>query len=145
MLRVLSFSAIAVGLLSLLAGAGQAQAPKYHHLHHALWELRDARVELKEAKHDFGGHREKALRAVDGAIRQLDLCIKFVGGKVPARIDAGVYKKYAKHPHIHHAVVELRAARRQLKEAKHDFGGHREDALRNTRFAIEQLEICSKY
>jgi hypothetical protein len=32
---------------------------------------------LKEAKHDFGGHREKALEKVDHAIKQLEVTLKF--------------------------------------------------------------------
>jgi len=55
-----------------------AQAAEEHHpaIHRALHELRDARRELKEAKHDFDGHREDALKAVDVAIEQLEICLK---------------------------------------------------------------------
>src|SRR6516225_1875614 len=41
--------------------AGGKKGPHHPHMHHALHELKEARVELKEAAHDFGGHREKAL------------------------------------------------------------------------------------
>lgn len=59
------------------APVAQAAEPEHHPaIHRALHELRDARRELKEAKHDFGGHREDALRAVDAAIEQLDVCLK---------------------------------------------------------------------
>ena len=50
-----------------------------------------------------------------------------------------------KHPQIHAAIDALRNARAHLQEAKHDFGGHRDAALRATNEAIEQLEICLKY
>ncbi|HEX4000538.1 MAG TPA: hypothetical protein VHX65_18460 [Pirellulales bacterium] len=58
--------------------APAAQAAEEHHpaIHRALKELREARHELKDAKHDFGGHREDALKAVDGAIEQLEICLK---------------------------------------------------------------------
>jgi hypothetical protein len=44
-------------------------------IHHALKSLRAAHHELKEARHDFGGHREQALHAVDEAIKQLEVCL----------------------------------------------------------------------
>jgi hypothetical protein len=55
--------AITVLALAISAGSARANGHPYAHFHHALWELRDARKELEEAKHDFGGHREKALHA----------------------------------------------------------------------------------
>ena len=121
-------------------------AEAHPHMHHALYELKEARVELKEADHDFGGHREKALKAVDAAAVQIEKAfegakVKFNGGK-PGK-DA--YKGYAHHPHIHHAVVELKQARVELKEAAHDFGGHREKALKDVDYAIEQLELALKF
>ena len=48
------------------------------------------------------------------------------------------------HPHISAALKELRETRHELKEAKHDFEGHREDALKAVDAAITQLEICEK-
>jgi hypothetical protein len=55
-----------------------ASAKKHHpHIHRALEELRESRHELKEANHDFGGHRKEALEAVDVAIKQLELALKF--------------------------------------------------------------------
>ena len=71
------------GSTLMLSGSGPiaapaAQAAEEHHpaIHHAIEELRKARHELKEAKHDFGGHREDALKAVDKAIEQLEICLK---------------------------------------------------------------------
>jgi hypothetical protein len=49
------------------------------------------------------------------------------------------------HPQIRAAIDALRRARGHLQEAKHDFGGHRDEAIRATDHAIEQLEICLKY
>ena len=66
-----------VGVSTLcVAGVGIA-APKHPRMHAALHELKESRVELKEAAHDFGGHREKALKAADHAIEQLELALKF--------------------------------------------------------------------
>jgi hypothetical protein len=53
-------------------------APERHpEIREALASLRRARMHLQEAAHDFGGHRDDALRATDDAIRQLEICLKF--------------------------------------------------------------------
>ena len=60
--------------------APQAEAEYLEHhpkIHEALHALREARTELKEAKHDYGGHRDEAIRAIDGAIGQLETCLKY--------------------------------------------------------------------
>jgi hypothetical protein len=126
--------------------ADKDDGPKHPRMHHAIHELKEARVELREAAHDFGGHREKALKAVDVAIAQMELALKGAGDPFKAvKVDAEVYKKYDHHPHIHHAIHELKEARVELKEAKHDFGGHREKALKDVDVAIEQLELALKF
>jgi Spy/CpxP family protein refolding chaperone len=55
------------------AGPGEL----HPHLHRVIEELEEAKHELQEAPHDFGGHREEALRATEAAITQLRLAIKF--------------------------------------------------------------------
>jgi hypothetical protein len=57
----------------LSAGAIYAQPGREWHprIARAMEALRDARAYLKEAPHDFGGHREAALRATDEALKQL--------------------------------------------------------------------------
>jgi len=147
-----AFAAFALFAVAGLCTIGQAGEKKkqhpYHHLHHALWELRDARTELNEAKHDFNGHKEKALVAVNDAIKQLDLVLMYKGDNIkgtPTRGDLKeVYKQYAHYPHLHHALHELRHAHKQLEEAKHDFGGHRKAALRDIHTAIVQIDILLK-
>ena len=49
------------------------------------------------------------------------------------------------HPEIRAAISSLERARTHLKEAAHDFGGHRVDALKATDEAIHQLQICLQY
>lgn len=46
------------------------------HLGRALKELRLARNHLDNAKHDFGGHKANALKAIDDAIAQIQLAMK---------------------------------------------------------------------
>jgi hypothetical protein len=137
-------------IVGLAAGWTVADEHPYHHFHHALWELRDARNELKEAKHDFGGHREKALHAVDEAIKQLDHILEYkdvsIKG-VPTRGDlAAEYKKYKHHPHLHHALHEVRRAHHQIEETRHhNYGGHKGAALRAMDHAIHQIEECLRH
>ncbi len=143
----------AVALLGLACLACQtpeqaiAGGPKHPHMHHALRELREARTELKEAAHNFGGHREKALIAVDAAIAQMDKALEAVGDNIKGagKFDKSIYDKYDRHPHINHALFELREARTELKDAAHDFKGHRAKALKDVDYAIEELELCLKF
>ena len=149
-MRLLSLFAIGSLSLGLTAFAARGQDPihPHHHLHHALWELRDAQKELKETKYDFGAHKEKAQAAIHDAIKQIDLVLKNAGDNIkgaPTRGDLKEeYRKYKHHPHLHHAQQELKHAHRQLKESKHDFGGHRDAAMRDIRFAREQIDILLK-
>ncbi len=142
---------LAFGSLYLFAFGAAAAEPKHphHHLHHALWELRDARKELKETKHDFGGHKEKALVAINDAIKQVELVLQYKGDNikgVPTRGDLKEeYKKYKHHPHLHHALHELKHAHHQLKETKHNFDGHKENAIRDVNIAIHQIEVLLKH
>jgi hypothetical protein len=44
-----------------------------------------------------------------------------------------------RHPHIRAAVGALEAAQQELREAAHDFCGHRAQALKDTDAALRQL------
>jgi hypothetical protein len=50
-----------------------------------------------------------------------------------------------RHPKIREAIRALEAAKDDLNHAKHDFGGHRVDAVRASDEAIRQLRICLNY
>lgn len=49
---------------------------KYPRIHSALEALRSAREELVSAGDDFHGHKDTAMRAVDEAIRQLQVLVE---------------------------------------------------------------------
>jgi hypothetical protein len=61
-----------------MASAALAVPGNEHHpgIHAAIHALKKAAVDIKEAPHDFGGHRAEALAAVDKAIEQLEICLK---------------------------------------------------------------------
>jgi hypothetical protein len=102
--------------------------------------MRQARTELRDAKHDFGGHRAKALEALDAAISQIDKALKAVGDNVkgvpPPR---ETYRGYTNHPHIRHALVEAKEARAELRDAAHDYKGHRVKAIEALDAVVDQL------
>ena len=83
-LGVLSVAFLA-GTSLISTSAGPAAAPQAeaefleHHpkIHEAIHALREARTELKEAKHDYGGHRDEAIREIDAAVQQLETCLKY--------------------------------------------------------------------
>jgi len=54
-------------------------------------------------------------------------------------------KAKERHPKIHHAIVALEAAKVELQTAAHDFGGHREAALKECDAAIAQLKLALQY
>ncbi len=145
-----SLGLLAVGLFAMY-GYSQSEKPRHpdHHLHHALWELRDAHKELHESREHFGGHKEKAEHAIHAAIKQIEILLKHshhAGKGDPKRMHTHEhYKGYKHHPHLHHALVETKHAHHQVKESKHDFGGHREAALHDIHHAITQIEVCLKH
>jgi hypothetical protein len=62
--------------LTLFAQNERAMHPR---LAAAITALRDARDYLRSAPHDFGGHKDAALRATDEAIRQLNFALQYRG------------------------------------------------------------------
>jgi hypothetical protein len=57
--------------------AGAEKNERHPHIRKAIAELREAKKELQKADHDFGGHRVEAIEAVDTAIKQLEVALKF--------------------------------------------------------------------
>ncbi len=150
-IAVLVFTAIVflcfAGLFVEAQAGGDKKKKKLHHphLHHALYELYDARHELKNSKYNFGVHKEKATIAIAGAIKHIELSLIAHGDNIkPVATKRDLqehHKKYAHHPHLHHALVELRHAHKEMHESSHDFGGHRKAALRDIHHAIEEIAI----
>ena len=56
-----------------------APAPPEEHpqIRAALAALRNSKEHLEHAADDFGGHRVEAIHAIDEAIRQLEICLKY--------------------------------------------------------------------
>ncbi len=47
-----------------------------------------------------------------------------------------------RHPHIDEALEHMRAAKKELETAAHDFGGHRVKSIEHLNQAIHEAEIC---
>jgi hypothetical protein len=137
---ILTVGAALVGLL--MPGLALAQ-PKHPRLHEALYEMREAHKELKEASNTFGGHKEKALEALDAAIRQTEKALEAVGDPYKSFTPAkGVYEPYKDFKHLRHGLDRMRIAVKELRDAQGNFGGHRDAAVKDLEIAITQVEKC---
>jgi hypothetical protein len=70
--------ACAVMVMMLAMSSGSiAEGRRHPEIHRALESLRSAKEHLEHASHDFQGHRVEAIRAIDEAIHQLEICMKY--------------------------------------------------------------------
>ncbi|HEY4132290.1 MAG TPA: hypothetical protein VGM50_16895 [Gemmatimonadaceae bacterium] len=67
----------ATAIAGTMAFSTPAALEPHPHIRSALQELIASRQELQTAAHDFGGHRASAIKAVDAAIAQLRIAIKY--------------------------------------------------------------------
>jgi hypothetical protein len=65
---------LCVGTFTLSAQNERAMHPR---IAAAIDALKDARAYMAEAPHDFGGHKDAAIRACDNAIRQLQFALAY--------------------------------------------------------------------
>ena len=118
---------------------------KHPHLHHALWALHHAHHELKTSREEYAGHKAKALHEIHAAIKHIEVILRHENDNThstPTKYQlTEAHKKYAHHPHLHHALHEVKIAHHQLKVAKDDFGGHRAKAMGDMGHAIHQIEL----
>jgi len=149
--RSLLVAAVAGGLCG---GVGFAQAGysnnsqaqrledhwKYAHMHHALEHLHEARHELENAEDIFRGHKEEALQHVDAAIGHVVDGLKDLHDEAAGPANTPAPTKLERFAHLHGALDRLREARKELDDAEHIFGGHRDHAIEETDRAIHQLE-----
>jgi hypothetical protein len=49
-----------------------------------------------------------------------------------------------RHPHIDEALEHMRAAKKELESAEHDFEGHRVKSIDHLNQAMHEAEICMK-
>ena len=75
------FARLTAGAVVLLALAFPVNSPanpgRHPQIQQAIGALQRAKEHLQAAAHDFGGHRAAAIRAVDEAIGQLEICLNY--------------------------------------------------------------------
>lgn len=65
------------GLLFALSPASPAAGERHPQIRAAMRALENAKNHLEHAAHDFGGHRVEAMRAIDEAHHQLEVCLQY--------------------------------------------------------------------
>jgi len=148
------FGIILGSVLLCVNNSAMAQTPsttkhKHPHLHHALWALHHAHHELHMSKENYGGHKEKALHDIHNAITHIKAILKHEkddAHATPTKHELSeAHRKYAHHPHLHHALDEVKEAHHQLRVSKDDFGGHRAKALHDMDHAVHQIQLVLKH
>jgi hypothetical protein len=110
----------------------------------AIRLLECVRITLQAADHDYGGHRAAAVRDVEAAANQLREALKSppVGYPVPKTF---VTPQVVSDSMLANSIPVLRETETMLREAKHDYGGHRARAMADVKAAIAQLEEALGY
>ena len=90
----------------------------------------------------MAGHEQSVSRRTLLALGGLAL-----GGTAVAAtaLAAPIERRAERHPAIRGAIRALHDAADELKAAKHDYGGHRKEALEAVDRAVSQLETCLKF
>jgi hypothetical protein len=115
----------------------------------ALAALQQAQSETQAASANKGGHRENALGLIQQAIEAVNAGMQWaaahpteMGAAEGPAAEEAVNENVPgadRQPHMHNAIVQLREARRQLREAKADKGGYRVRGLELIQQAMVQL------
>lgn len=63
--------------LMLAMSVGAPAEGRHPEIHAAIESLRNAKAHLESVAHDYNGHRVDAIKAVDEAIHQLEICMKY--------------------------------------------------------------------
>ena len=64
-------------LLLALSPASPAAGERHPQIRAAMRALENAKEHLEHAAHDFGGHRVDAIKAIDEAHHQLEICMQY--------------------------------------------------------------------
>jgi len=144
-LPALVFAALA-GRVPDAAGQppGAGQRPDHPRLRAALQELREARTELRESRDAWPpGYKERATQSIERAVESVRtiLAVKDVDAFRGFDRDRGqeYYQRYRDHPKLRSALQDLRDARDELRAARADFGGKKEQALDDIEVAIGDI------
>jgi hypothetical protein len=76
MTRIIKLFAVCALVLAL-SPSSPAVPGQHPHIRAALAALADARNHLRQAADDYGGHKANAIRAIEDAHRELQLCMQY--------------------------------------------------------------------
>ena len=74
--RILSV-VLMFAVVAFIAAPTLSFADDQPHMQAALESLRQAKEHLEQASHDKGGHRDKAIKSVDAAIKHVEAGMKY--------------------------------------------------------------------
>jgi hypothetical protein len=108
----------------------RADDAKYFHLNATVFELREAKEEIRGLKGVKEGLREKALGAIDNAISHTKQCLDDLG--VPYKYvppEKEPYPAGEDHKHLRHALRQIKQGKEELRAVKGIMSDHRDAAL----------------
>jgi len=77
MMTALFFALTLPTAVSNVVAAPAPAPPPHPEIRAAINAIDRARTHLNEAAHDFGGHRVDAIKALDEAQKQLNICLQY--------------------------------------------------------------------
>jgi hypothetical protein len=147
--RLLFFAPALAGAMFALATPAPAQQKIDHpRLRAALHELREAREAVRGAKDAWPpGHKERAMQSIQAAIKSIRTILNVEDVENFRGVDRNpdFYKKFSDHPRLRAALSDLRDARDELRSAKNDFGGLKEQALDDIDVASGDIVTLIRY
>ena len=151
MKRNMSIGLAAVAALALVSWSWVVPAwgdegDKEHHpeMRKAFHHLQQVKHELEAAKHNYGGHREKALTDAQKAMDEVLAALEGEGWKGPHHLAPGDDEpapgEYKHHGEMHRALHHLQQAKRELEHSSRHYHGHRAEAVKHVERAIKHVK-----
>lgn len=140
MLRTYCTCTLGLAFMVLLTSDAQAQQ-RHPRLHAALHELREAKRAIRDIPGPRDGKKRDLVMALDAASDSIKVILDIKDDNFKG-IDRSpdFYKRYKDHPRLRAAMDSLRDAREELRDARANFGKNREQAMRATRYAMDQIQ-----
>jgi hypothetical protein len=141
-----SVLAVVAGLLLSQGSPVQAEAsgsearlePEHRALRAALYHLKEAREEVKDER--FKRHRERVEKDLKIAIIEVERALK--EGKIEVKYEPakGWDAKYKSFKHLHQALIELDAAKKDIREEKGAWARRKEllEAINDAHLHIDE-------
>ena len=148
---VVALGVMAFGEVSRAEAAKKKPEPQavsnlqLHEVHHLLQSIK---ITLEKADHDYGGHRAAAVHSIGEAEHQIKLALphhKGKGGKTGGKVKSSDELQSLSDAQLLASIAPLKGSIGILQQADHDYGGHREHAIRDIRTAIVDLEKALVY